>query len=112
MKSEIWDQVKRIKTVKLYPGLSTTDKSDVVGGIQIVYELKNGEDYENGTYGIKCTNYEVEPSILELKDNEYINNIIGTGTTYIKSLTLETNFYRKIKQGQKQKEENQKGIGE
>lgn len=67
----------------------------------VVYELKSGEDFENGIYGIKCTSFDGEAVVLELKDNEYINAIHGTGTDYIKSMTLETNFYRKIKVGAK-----------
>lgn len=43
------------------------------------------------------------PATLELKDNEYITSISGTGTDIIKTLTIETNFYRKIKQGAKMK---------
>lgn len=112
MKGEYWDQIKRIKAVKLYPGKvipgqkkdlksASTANLDVVGGIMVVYELKSGDDYENGIYGIKCTSLDGEPVVLELKDNEYINSIYGTGTEYIKSLTIETNFYRKIKVGAK-----------
>ncbi len=46
MKTEMWEQVKRIKAIKLFPGKiigSSKDqtKQDVLGGIQIVYELKN-----------------------------------------------------------------------
>lgn len=110
MKTDQFDQVKRIKTVKLYPGkLIGHEKDpnfgDVVGGIQVIYELKNGEDYENGIYGIRCTNFDLEPTILELKDNEYITAISGTGRDQIHSLVIETNFYRKLKQGAKSKEE-------
>jgi hypothetical protein len=109
MKSEMWDQVKRIKAIKLYPGKVITsgkeiNKQEIVGGIQIVYELKNLEEYENGIVGIKCMNYDQEPQILEMRDNEYITSISGTGKDYIQTLTIETNFYRKLKQGNIKKE--------
>ena len=45
------------------------------------------------------------PTVLDLKDNEYITAIYGTGTEFIKTLNIETNFYRKIKQGAKMKSE-------
>ena len=111
MKTDFWDQIKRIKAVKLYPGRligkERDPKSDVVGGIQIIYELKSGEEFENGIYNIKCTNLDLIdfPATLELKDNEYITSIYGTGTDFIKTINIETNFYRKVKQGAKMKSE-------
>jgi hypothetical protein len=39
-----------------------------------------------------------------LNENEYISSISGSGTEFIKSIVVETNFYRKIKIGQKSKE--------
>lgn len=110
MKTDAWDQIKRIKAVKLYPGkLVGKDQSglisDVVGGIQVIYELKNGQLLEDGLYNLKCTNLELKPTELELKENEYITSIYGTGTDFIKTLIIETNFYRKLKQGSKKKSE-------
>jgi hypothetical protein len=40
-----------------------------------------------------------------LNELEYISSITGSGTDYIKSLVIETNFYRKIKMGLKGKVE-------
>lgn len=47
MKSEKLEEVKKIKKVLLYPGqmLGKDAKQEVVGGIAVVYELKNGEDF-------------------------------------------------------------------
>jgi hypothetical protein len=73
-----------------------------------VYELRNGEEFDNGPTGLSCANFDVEPQVLELKDNEYISSISGTGKDFIKTLVMETNFYRKIKQGIKVKED---GVG-
>jgi len=42
---------------------------------------------------------------LELKENEYISSIYGTGIDFIKTIIVETNFYRKIKVGQKSKKD-------
>lgn len=33
----------------------------VLGGIKIIYELKNGEEYENGVDQLRCSSYEKEP---------------------------------------------------
>lgn len=63
-KTDVWDDIKRIKAIRLYPGkvigkekeLST--KYDVLGGIQIIYELKSGEEFENGISSLRCTYYE------------------------------------------------------
>ncbi len=68
--------------------------------------MKSGEDYECGSSELKSTNTEAQPVVLELKEGEYINNIFGVGTDYIKSMTIETNFYRKIKLGSRLKDEN------
>ena len=116
MKTEQWDQVKRIRAVKLYNGrlISLTkekSKHEVLGGIVVVYELRSGEEFEDGITGLKCSIPEQEPVVLELKDNEYITNVTVVGTEYIKSLTIETNFYRKIKQGAKQEKEEQSALG-
>ena len=54
-------------------------KSDVVGGIKITYEMKNGDEHEDGIYNLKCTNNDIAPKFIELKDNEYITTIYGTG---------------------------------
>jgi hypothetical protein len=88
-------------------GKEKDPKADVLGGISIVYDLKSGEEYENGIYDIRCTNHDMIdfPAVLDLKDNEYITAIYGTGTEFIKTLNIETNFYRKIKQGAKLKSE-------
>ena len=84
MKTENHDQIRRIKNIKLYPGKilgceKDPNFGDVLGGITITYELKSGEEFESGIYGIRCTNFELEPTILELRDNEYITTISGTG---------------------------------
>ena len=111
MKTDYWDQIKRIKQVKLFPGKiigrEKDPRADVLGGIAITYELKSGDEYENGIFDIKCTNHDMIdfPTVLDLKDNEYITAIYGTGTEFIKTLNIETNFYRKIKQGAKMKSE-------
>jgi hypothetical protein len=78
-------------------------KYHVLGGIKVTYELKNGDEYESGIDSIRCTNYEQEPQVLNFKDNEYITAINGDGKDYIQVLNMETNFYRKIKQGAKLK---------
>eukprot|EP00347_Sterkiella_histriomuscorum_P015750 403355823 len=106
IKSEKCDQIKRVKAVKLYHGhlighQQSGMKSDVVGGIQVTYELKNGQDFEDGIYDLRCTNHDLAPKFLELKDNEYITTIYGTGTDFIKTLCIETNFYRRVKMGSK-----------
>lgn len=106
MKTDQMDEIKRIKAVKLYPGKSLDAKPiDVVGGIEIVYETKSGNDFVDGIIDLYCKTFDVAPEVLELKDNEYINSIYGTGTQYIKTLNIETNFYRKVKQGSKSKSE-------
>ena len=43
----------------------------------------------------------MEPVVLELRDNEYITSINGMGKDYVQEINMETNFYRKIKQGAK-----------
>ena len=44
--------------------------------------------------------------VLKLLENEYISNISGTGVEFLTSLTIETNFYRKIRIGDS-KEQNE-----
>lgn len=75
----------------------TNPKYFVLGGLKVVYELKSGEEYENGIEGLKCQNYDMEPVVLELRDNEYITSINGMGKDYVQEINMETNFYRKIK---------------
>lgn len=79
-------------------------KLDILGGIEVIYELKNGETMTDGISDLACTNKDVMPVSLKLIDNEFITSISGTGTDFIKSLNIETNFYRKIKQGLKSKD--------
>ncbi len=43
----------------------------------------------------------IPPVTLELKDNEYITSISGSGGDFVKNLIISTNQYRKIKQGKK-----------
>lgn len=80
----MWDQIKRIKSIKLYPGKiigkekELSAKYDVLGGIQVIYELKSGDDFESGINSLRCTYFEQEPVTLELKDNEFITSITGT----------------------------------
>jgi len=99
MKTDVMEDIKRIKAVKLYPGKSLGDgkQTDVVGGIEIIYETKSGNDHVDGIIDLYCKTFDVEPETLELKDNEYITSIYGTGKEYIKTLNIETNFYRKVK---------------
>lgn len=33
----------------------------VLGGIKIVYELRTGEEYENGVDALRCISYDKEP---------------------------------------------------
>lgn len=106
IKTDFGDQIKRIKAVYLYHGFALNAKgeqtqTEVVGGIKIIYELKNGEEIENGITKLACTDLEREPEFLELKDFEFIVQIFGTGSDYIKSLTITTNSYKRIKVGQK-----------
>lgn len=78
MKSDNTDEVKRIKKVKLYGGsLVSKDKqavkSEIVGGIAVVYELRNGDEIIDGLYNLPCTLSKEGPvAELELKENEYI----------------------------------------
>ena len=41
---------------------------------------------------------------LELKDNEFITSITGFGANCIQGIAIETNFYKKLKQGLKKVE--------
>jgi hypothetical protein len=107
IKSPNCDHIKRIKAIKLYPGnlldkKVRSNKSEVVGGISVVYELKNGNELEDGFFGndaLRSANKELPSKSIELKDNEYITMIYGTGTDYIKTLVIKTNFYRRVKMG-------------
>jgi len=82
-------------------------KQEIVGGIAIVYELKNGIEYTDSLTNLPCMQGKDKPAAeLELKDNEYITAIYGTGIEFIKTLIIETNFYRKIKVGSKSRSEN------
>ncbi|CDW78756.1 UNKNOWN [Stylonychia lemnae] len=107
LRNDMWEFVKRMKCIKLFPGKiigkekEINPKYFVLGGIKIVYELKNGEEFESGIESLRCQNYDMEPAILELRDNEYITTINGTGKEYVQEINMETNFYRKIKQGAK-----------
>lgn len=96
------DTIKRIKQVKLYAGKvvgreKDGPKADVLGGIEIEYETKEGETFIDGVMNLKCKTQGVEPQTLNLSENEFITSIYGTGIEYIKSLNIETNFYRKVK---------------
>ncbi len=112
MKEEKANLVKRIKKVILYGGKilgkTTGPKQEVVGGLAVVYELTNGEDLIDGLYNLPCT--EQASADLELKENEYITSIYGNGTEFIKSIIIETNFYRKIKVGSKGQDTSSGGI--
>lgn len=44
-----------------------------------VYELKSGDDFEDGIIDLDCTNKEQEPVVLELKDNEFITSVTIVG---------------------------------
>lgn len=82
-----------------------------MGGISVVYELKNGDEYEDGFFGknaLKCTINAQQFKSIELKDNEYITMIYGTGTEYIKTLVIKTNFYRRVKMGSKEEKKGSK----
>jgi hypothetical protein len=90
LRSEMWDQIKRIKAIKLFPGKligkekEMNPKYFVLGGIKVIYELKSGEtDFEDGIDSLRCTNFETEPVVLELKDNEFITAINGNGKDHI-----------------------------
>jgi len=76
-----------------------------VGGISIVYELKSGGEHEDGFFGEKalhCINNDSPYKSIELRDNEYITMIYGTGSDFIKTLVIKTNFYRTVKMGSKE----------
>lgn len=73
----------------------------MLGGIKVLYELKSGDEWEDGIDSLRCTDYEHEPALLELRDNEYVTSIHGNGKDYIQLVNMETNFYRKVKQGAK-----------
>ena len=112
MKGQRAHEVKRIKKVILYGGriLGKTQgpKQEVAGGLAVVYEMTNGEDHLDGLYSLPCTE---QPSAeLELKENEYITSIYGNGVEFIKSIIVETNFYRKIKVGSKGQDTSASGI--
>lgn len=74
-------EVKRIKEVKLYPGRDLAKKVnalegvsiDVVGGIDILYELTDGTELKEGLDDLSCRILNVPPVVLELKDNECKN---------------------------------------
>ncbi len=107
--------LKRIHTIKLYLGFAPSndpnEKTEVVGGIEIIYEMKDGSLLVNGASDLFCKSLEDDPQVLELKPNEYIASIYGTGKNYIQSLTLETNYYRHVKMGTKIKEDEEKKGG-
>lgn len=85
IKSDKADNIKRIKSVRLYPGVvigqepGDNGKSEVVGGIEVVYELKSGSELTDGVKDLPCTYRDLPSKFLELKDNEYITTIYGTG---------------------------------
>lgn len=76
-----------------------------MGGIEIFYETKSGKTTRDGIIDLPCRIAEASPQSLVLNEIEYITAISGSGTDFIKSLVIETNFYRKIKMGQKAKGE-------
>ena len=78
----------------------------IVGGIEILYETMKGNIVRDGVDYLDCLNSNEDPVELILNENEYISNIYGAGGDFICALTIETNFYRKIKMGQKKKETN------
>ena len=60
--------------------------------------LTTGEIYVDGIRDLACKTSE-EYKKFELKDNEGLINVEGTGTDSVKKLTFESSFGRKIKQG-------------
>lgn len=111
IKSNRCDDIKRIKAIKLYPGTLLdrkirSNKADCVGGISILYELKSGGEFEDGLTDLRCLNSELPAKSIEIKDNEYITMIYGTGTDYIKTLCIKTNFYRRVKMGSTKDEQS------
>jgi len=89
LRTDAWKEIRRIKTVKLYPGKvigkekELNPKHFVLGGIKVTYELKNGDEFEVGIDSLRCTNFETEPAVLDLRDNEFITAINGNGKEYI-----------------------------
>jgi hypothetical protein len=83
MKTDMVNELRRIKAVKLYAGKNLErggDKTEViVGGIEIIYETKSGNEHTDGILDLYCKTYDIEPEVLELKDNEYITSITGSG---------------------------------
>jgi hypothetical protein len=72
MKTDMKNEVKRIKEIRLYPGTDENGDKDnyIVGGIDIIYELNSGEEYEDGLIDLESKMVNVDPTVLELKDNE------------------------------------------
>lgn len=60
LRNDAWDQVKRMKCIKLFPGKiigkekEINPKYFVLGGIKIIYELKSGDDLEIGIESLRC----------------------------------------------------------
>ena len=59
--------------------MGDSGKSEVVGGIEVTYELKSGSELTDGIKDLPCTYRDLPSKFLELKDNEYITTIYGTG---------------------------------
>ena len=99
------NDIKRIKEVRVYPGVDLENikddeakqACDLIGGIDVVYETYDGEEVQDGLIDLACRNPNLPPVILELKEQEYIQFISGTGTTCVKSIQIITNQFRKIK---------------
>lgn len=76
MKTETKNEIKRIKEIRLFPGRDLTQnyedevECNCVGGIDIIYELNNGEEFEDGLIDLECKIDNMKPNVLELKDNE------------------------------------------
>jgi len=93
-----------MKQLKLYAGRDLSNNTgenekaiEAIGGIDVVYELANGEEYTEGLLDLACKLTDSPPVILDLKENEYITAISGSGGAYVKNLIISTNMYKKIK---------------
>ena len=70
----------------------------MLGGIEIEYELLNGDIVEDGIPDLGCRSSDI-PKRFELKDNEGIINIEGVGASFVQKIMFESSFGRKVKQG-------------
>ena len=70
-------------------GTKNVEIIDIVGGIEIIYQLVNTELVSSGFMDLPCINHSIPPVSLILKENEYIASISGK----ISSLACFADFH-------------------